>query len=54
MLTYSNYLLGIPLNALLKGINTKFEHLLRDVENIQQGINAQKTKIQTLATTILP
>jgi hypothetical protein len=52
--TYSNYLLGIPLNALLEGINMKFEHLLCDVENIQQGINTQKTKIQTLATTILP
>jgi hypothetical protein len=54
MLTYSDYLLGIPLNALLEGINTKFKCLLHNIENIQQGINAQKTKIQTLATTILP
>jgi hypothetical protein len=54
MLTYSNYLLGIPLNALLEGINTKFERLLCDVDNIQQGVNAQKTEIKTLATTILP
>jgi hypothetical protein len=54
VLTYSDYLLGIPLNALLEGINTKFEHLLYNIENIQQGINTQKTEIQTLATTILP
>jgi hypothetical protein len=54
VLTYSDYLLGIPLDASLEGINTKFERLLRDVENIQQGVNAQKTEIQTLATTILP
>jgi hypothetical protein len=45
VLTYSDYLLGIPLNALLEGINTKFECLLCNIENIQQGINTQKTKI---------
>jgi hypothetical protein len=45
VLTYSDYLLGILLDALLEGINTKFECLLRDIENIQQGINAQKTEI---------
>jgi hypothetical protein len=54
MLTYSDYLLGILLDTLLEGINTKFKRLLCDIENIQQGINAQKTEIQTLATTILP
>jgi hypothetical protein len=35
VLTYSDYLLGIPLNALLEGINTKFECLLCDVDNIR-------------------
>lgn len=45
MPTYSDYLLEILLNALLGGINMKFKHLLCNVENIWQDINAQKTKI---------
>jgi hypothetical protein len=54
VLTYSDYLLEISLNASLEGINTKFERLLHDVDNIRQGIDAQKTEIKTIATTILP
>jgi hypothetical protein len=46
VLTYSDYLLEILLNASLEGINMKFERLLRDVDNIRQGIMPRKLKLR--------
>lgn len=52
VLIYSDYLLQLPLNALLEGINMKFECLLHNLDNIQHGVNVRKTESKTPATTI--
>ena len=38
---------------LLKGINIKFDHLLRDVESLKLGIDTYKTELKMLALTTL-
>src|SRR5581483_2876270 len=51
---YCSYLESIPLDASLEGINTKFDRLLRDVENLKLGIDTQKTELKTIAKSAIP